>query len=688
MAMCMSVVTPIPERHSGPPKQCGGVGNPVDPALGTKYQVEVDIEGPSLQLRRSYQSGGVGALYGKALGTGWQHSAGQRLAVAEVAVSAMRPDGGIVQFASSGGQWASWRDEPTRLTELKDTNGRVGWRLVSASREIEDYDADGRLLSGQRIEGPRFTYGYADGSTDEPNGALILDSDGNPVSPPRAVAAGTLLRIADDFGRNLSFGHDAAGRIVKVTDAQGHNVRYLYDPQGRLIDVIYPDLTPNTVVDDPRRRYLYEHPNYPGYLTGIVDENEVRYAAFDYGPSGYAVGTRYSIGGTDVYHYRVSYGAWTSGGASRTIIDPLGSQSTRTYQVILGMARLTSQTQPAGAGCGPASSSIAYDANANVASRTDFNNSKTCYANDLSRNLETARVEGLSGAAACPADVAAYTPAANTPQRKILTQWHPDWRLETRRAEPKRIATTVYNGQPDPTAGNALVTCAPSDALVDSKPIAVVCRRIEQATSDETGGSGFAASAVGAARITSYTYNRYGQVLTVNGPRTDVTDLTTYEYYPDTQADWTFGDLKQVTNAVGKITRFTQYDRNGRLLQSIDPNGVVTEHQYHPRGWLTQTKVTPAGGGTAQTTSYDYDGVGQLKRVTHPDSSTVTYTYDLAHRLTAVEDSAGNRVEYTLDAMGNRTQEDWKDSAGTLRKTLTRVVDALNRVQTVVGGVQ
>ncbi|HEU0204312.1 MAG TPA: RHS repeat protein, partial [Burkholderiaceae bacterium] len=257
------------------------------------------------------------------------------------------------------------------------------------------------------------------------------------------------------------------------------------------------------------------------------------------------------------------------------------------------------------------------------------------------------------------------------------------------RSEPKRISTTVYNGQADPTSGSSTpVSCAPADALVDGKPIAVVCRRIEQATSDDTGALGFAAPAIGTPRRTSYTYNRFGQVLTVNGPRVDVTDLTTYEYYPDTQADWTLGDLKQVTNALGQVTRFPKYDRNGRVLQMIDANGVVTDSTYHPRGWLTQTRVTPAGGGAVQTTDYAYDGVGQLTQVTHPDGSTVSYTYDAAHRLQAVADSAGNRVEYTLDAMGNRTREDWKDAGGELRKTLARTIDALNRVQAVTGGVQ
>jgi YD repeat-containing protein len=364
----------------------------------------------------------------------------------------------------------------------------------------------------------------------------------------------------------------------------------------------------------------------------------------------------------------------------------------QSFAIVSGTSKVTAQTQPAGAGCGPSSSSITYDAQANVTSRTDFTNRKTCYGNDLSRNLETSRVEGLTSVTACPADVAAHVPAVGTEQRKILTQWHPDWRLETRRAEPKRIVTSVYNGQPDPTAGNAITTCAPSDALVDGKPIAVVCKQVEQATSDETGGAGFGATAVGTPRIQRWTYNKYGRVLTANGPRTDNPggrdDLTTYEYYADTQADWTLGDLKQVTNALGQITRFTRYDRNGRLLQQLDPNGARTDYAYTPRGWLTQVKVTPSGGAASQSTVYEYDPVGQLTRATLPDGTSTTYTYDAARRLTDVADSAGNRVSYTLDAMGNRTREEWKDPGGTLRKTLTRSIDALNRVQQVVGGVQ
>ncbi len=52
--------------------------------------------------------------------------------------------------------------------------------------------------------------------------------------------------------------------------------------------------------------------------------------------------------------------------------------------------------------------------------------------------------------------------------------------------------------------------------------------KTEQATSDVNGSQGAApAFLVGVARRWAYTYNTFGQVLTLDGPRTDVVDKTT-----------------------------------------------------------------------------------------------------------------------------------------------------------------
>ena len=79
--------------------------------------------------------------------------------------------------------------------------------------------------------------------------------------------------------------------------------------------------------------------------------------------------------------------------------------------------------------------------------------------------------------------------------RKTSTQWHPDWRLASKVAEPGQDHHQVYNGQPDPFNANAIASCAPASALLpDGKPIAVLCKTVEQATTDADGALGFSAT--------------------------------------------------------------------------------------------------------------------------------------------------------------------------------------------------
>jgi YD repeat-containing protein len=178
------------------------------------------------------------------------------------------------------------------------------------------------------------------------------------------------------------------------------------------------------------------------------------------------------------------------------------------------------------------------------------------------------------------------------------------------------------------------------------------------------------------ARSQAWTYNQHGQVLTA----VDAQDqTTTYAYHPATTADVTMGDLASVTNALGHVTQYSKYNRHGQLLESIDPNGVVTTHTYDLRQRRTSTTV----GG--QTTGYTYDPAGQLTRVTQPDGSWVGYEYDPAHRQTAVLDNRGNRIDYTLDNAGSRTGEAVRDSGGVLRRSLSRSIDAIGRVQQTTG---
>ncbi|MET0028732.1 MAG: RHS repeat-associated core domain-containing protein [Candidatus Thiodiazotropha sp.] len=173
-------------------------------------------------------------------------------------------------------------------------------------------------------------------------------------------------------------------------------------------------------------------------------------------------------------------------------------------------------------------------------------------------------------------------------------------------------------------------------------------------------------------RTVSYTYTDLGQVATLDGPRLDVSDVTTYDY--DTQ-----GNRISVTNALTQTTQIPDHDPSGRPLTAIDPNGLTTHLSYDPRGRLTEQRQTD--GLTTRTTTYTYDPVGNLTRVTQDDGSYLSYTYDAAHRLTGLEDHLGNRIIYTLDLMGHTTREEVQDPQGNLTRLKKQVYDVLGQVR-------
>jgi len=595
-------------------------GNPINHNTGNKRQLESDYLGAGgvgLVLQRTYNGS---SIHNGRYGPRWS-STYERIVLTNPAfpnnVSIRRGDGKALNFLLNNGGYQSDDDITDSLTRQVDNAGNTtGWQYkVAADQSLEFYDKQGKLLSIISREGLQQTLSYSDDTT------------------PSAVApqSGLLVRVTDTFGHQLNFVYDGNNRVVQMIDPIGGITAYGYDSSNRLSTVTFPG--------GKLRTYLYNEPAYttgadlPNALTGIIDENGVRFAIFNYDSSGKAISTEH-VGGVEKYSV-----AYADPSSQSTVTDPLGSIRTYTYQKIQNILRYTGQNQPGGAGCGAASSAVTYDANGNVATRTDFNGTVITYSYDLTRNLETSRVE-----------------ASGTAQsRTITTAWHATYSLPLKIAEPKLLTTYAYD-----TSGNLL-----------SKTV--------QATSDAAGAQGLSPTLVGAARIWSYTYNNLGQMLTATGPRTDVTDKTTYTY--DTS-----GNLSTITNAVGQVTTLSNYDANGRVGLITDANDATTALTYSPRGWLTGKTVT--SGGTVETTTYGYDGVGQLTLVTLPNTSTVSYTYDPAHRLTNIADSLGNSIAYTLDNMGNRISEQVKDPSGALARQTSRVVDALNRIQQITGAVQ
>ena len=178
----------------------------------------------------------------------------------------------------------------------------------------------------------------------------------------------------------------------------------------------------------------------------------------------------------------------------------------------------------------------------------------------------------------------------------------------------------------------------------------------------------------------SYTYNSYGQMLTADGPRTDVSDVTTYTYD-------SAGNRTSIINARSHVVQLKNYNGRGQPQRIINAGGVITDLIYHVRGWLLTSTVKDPGGNAALdvTTAFGYDNVGQLTSISLADGTVLNYEYDAAHRLTTVINDHNERIEYTFDLAGNRTGEIIKSDIGSITKSLTRTYDELSRLLSVVG---
>jgi YD repeat-containing protein len=885
-------------------------GNPIDPLTGSKTElVATGVEIGGMTLNLTYDSaskapGSVSSAYSHQASFGelWFTNLHRKLIVSPTLKSALvsRGDGSIVSFTGDGiGNFSPSANQNVSLVTLA---AAAGYRYSDPNGIQELYNNGGQLTRLVTAQGKVLTFNYSNDDL-----TAITDNQGKAIQ----------LSYADASAADGTFQR----RVTQITDATGRAIAASYDSAG--------NLTSLTWQDGRSRQFLYENASFAWALTGVIDENSSRYSTFGYDGQGRAISTEHAGG---VERYSVSYGQ----GPAVTVVDsydqatnvltrtrgwqipsipvlttPNGGTADMGVQSQFGLPALTSISQPAGSGCAAATSSMGYDANGNIARRDGFNGQRSCLTYDLSRNLPTVTVEGLANTVDC-AGVLPANAALPAGSRKLSSQFHPDWSLATRTAQPLSLTTSVYNGQPDPFNGNTIASCAPSTSTTpDGKPIAVLCKQVVQTTADADGALGLAAAIdTGvAARISSFTYDAAGRMLSSVNPNGRI---TTYAYFTDTAVigpydtyfenvslllhangsngmasivdaslshravvangnaqltttqsrfggasmlfdgsgdyaslvhnsalepnsdytlegwirpsavtgvraiackrpsvafsgfqflvnggkldlyvagsgsvlnlvgstavapdayqhvafvrsgnvfylfldghlegsgaisgnyvessdallfgrcqpnfSWDFngamdeirvtkgvarytanftppgqefaesgpaadsvghttGDLQSVTNAAGHVTQFTLYDRAGRLRQMVGPKGMVTDILYTPRGWISSVTVTPPDD-TATTTNYTYDNAGQLIAVSLPDGTTLGYSYDAAHRLTGVTDAKGNSVTYTLDNAGNKTGEQVKDPSGNLQRNITRVYDALNRVQQVTG---
>lgn len=256
---CLPSVVDNPTPETGKP-DCGA-GNPCNVATGNKYQSEIDFSFAGLNFTRSYNSKN---LANTGLGLGWRSNFNRKLIVDSGSLTQVSDKGRGETFSSSGSQWIGNAAIDNNITE-----DASGFTLNKPDGSSERYDLAGKLLS----------------TTDRNGGQENLNYN----------AQGQLESVVNQYGQSISFEYSTYGYLVAVTDPAGNEYKYVYAQPYNLKYVIYPDSTPDDDLDNPRRRYHYDDPNFPNHLTGITDANGNRFATWAYDSNGNAISSEHAI---------------------------------------------------------------------------------------------------------------------------------------------------------------------------------------------------------------------------------------------------------------------------------------------------------------------------------------------------------------------------------------------------------
>ena len=458
--------------------------------------------------------------------------------------------------------------------------------------------------------------------------------DGSIVTVHREY--GRVSQVVDEaLGKSLTFSYDDKQRLASVTGDSGVAWQYAYDVNGNL-KYVYNS-------DGSMLQYHYEDSQWPHALTGITDTRGIRYATYEYYADGRAKAS-YHAG--NAQRVDITYDDTTG---TRTVTNSRGQTTTYTTDVNLGTALVTGISGPGCSTCANGgNTTYDYDpANNNLLSKTE-NGLTTQYGDYDTKGQYGYKVE-----------------AVGTPEERRI-EYDYDPRFYNRITEIRE--PSVYSG----------------------------AQKVTRYTYDDWGNrltetvNGYDPDGNPVTRTTRYEYNGpLHQLSLIDGPRTDVGDLTYYRYYPNDPAYGNNrGRLQEVENANGVLIRSNiQYTATGKVESETRLNGLQLGFTYYIGNDRLKTRSeTDTFTGQIRTTRWTYLPTGEIETITQaygtPAATTLTFDYDDARRLVRITDGLGNYIEYTLDTEGNREAERIYDAGGNLRKQLTQAFDIYNQLDT------
>lgn len=293
-----------------------------------------------------------------------------------------------------------------------------------------------------------------------------------------------------------------------------------------------------------------------------------------------------------------------------TVTNALGGATQYFYQMSAeGNKQLTHIDRAAAAGCPAASAVSDYMVNGKVKSKVDWKGNKTTYSYNYDGSIRTEYGNG----------------------RTIETIYDTKARL-TSKILYSGVSYLARFTTTDTYTGESII----SREDFQYYTAAEANDRLKSYTQTDTDGT---------TRVTNYSYtfhaNKMVQTVTVDGPRSDINDSTTYSYN-------NVGGLVSIRSADNLETTFAFTNNSGYPSSTTDPNGVVTGYEYGATYKLWK-ETFGKNTSTPLTTVYGRNGLGQVTQISYPNGGYLSNEYDAAGRL--IKTSKPTNVAYPFTGM-------------------------------------
>ena len=589
------------------------------------------------------------------LGRGWRHNWETYVEIFTNGTAAVRGLAGVDHFFTPE-SWSSF-DASSLIHDgtpnyNKNYNSVVGetiklsfqnklFRAITTDKVIWQFDANKRLDYVQDPNGNRITCGYTAGRltslTHSSGKQLLLQYNGS----------GHLSQVSDAIGRATTYEYDGSGEhLIRVTAPGNRVTTYAYQTTGilqrlhALLGVTYPDLTQDSFVYDPQGRLIQTSQNCCGGAQQVT----------------YSYDTPDSVGVTDATGRRTQLFYDADG---RMIQARDGEGRTVNFD-FNDTSRLSQLLGPSGEPY-----RYSYDDNGNLATIEDalHQENRFSYEPDFNRfsQVRDARGNDLQYGYDNRGNLTAVTYADNT---RELFAYNSRGNVINSTNRRGQVITYAYN----PAGQLTVKDYATTPGIMDFTYAYDSVGNLTNATYWNPQSSAYETNRLQydpfTDRLTRIEYPG-GRFFTFDydaaGRRTRRADqdghLTAYLYD-------TLGRLDRMTNGLGQLIVDYDYDAAGRLSRKTLGNGVFTTYGYNSAGQITNlvnyradTNILSrfaytydaAGRRDSMTTlagkeTYGYDALGQLTRVTYPNSRVVTYAYDAVGNRTLVSDNGTNTL--------------------------------------------